>query len=79
MNMSRPGTTVLPCSRGVLDEHGFERVVHHVEDDVGRDLVFEEALVDVREHAERGGVHHGVEVVGVELLLAAAVRRRRPC
>ena len=69
MNMSRPGTTVLPCSLARLHEHGFERVVHHVEDDVGGDLVFEEALVDVREHAERGGVHHGVEVAGIELLL----------
>src|ERR1035437_8374490 len=60
------GFALLP---GVLDEHGFERVVHHVENDVGGDPVFEETLVDVWEHAERGGVNHGVEVVGNELLL----------
>ena len=53
----------------MLHEHGFERVVHHVEHDVGGDPVFEEALVDVREHAERGGVDDGVEVVGIELFL----------
>ena len=54
---------------GALDEHGFERVVDHVEHDVGWDLVVEEALVDMREHAERGGVDHGVEMAGIELLL----------
>ena len=72
MNMSRPGTTVLPCSLARLHQHGFERVVHHVEDDVGGNLAVEEALVDVREHAERRGVHHGVEVAANRAVRAAA-------
>ena len=53
---------------GPPDQFGLGGIVHHVENHVGRDLAVEEALVHVREHAQRRGVHQGVEMPRIELL-----------
>ena len=64
------GNHRLALLAGAAHQHGFERVVDHVEHHFAGDVAVEEALVHVGEHAERRGVHHGVELTPGELLAA---------
>ena len=77
MNISMPGHHGLALLPGAPDQHGFERVVHHVEHDLGGNVAVEEALVHMREHAQRRGVHQRVEMALVQLLAQQRLRRRR--
>src|SRR5271166_4372549 len=43
-------------------EFGFQRIVDHVENDIRRNGIAEEALVRVRKHAEWRGMHQGIEM-----------------